>query len=113
METLLSSGLLWWITVIDVPALSGLFFLIMRTRKENDLAVRHLQERLEVRSSQLREALSSFKLEVAKHYASASEMRDLEGRIVSHLLRIESKLDKTALKTEALQAKNFKPDGDL
>jgi hypothetical protein len=31
-------------------------------------------------------------------------MKDLETRIVSHLLRIESKLDRTALKTEALKA---------
>ena len=76
----------------------------MRGRKESEQAVRHLRELLEVRSSQLREALSSFKLEVAKHYAPASEMRELEDRIVAHLLRIEAKLDKTALKTEALQA---------
>lgn len=104
METILDSGLLWWITVIDIPALSGLFWLITRTRKENESATRHLHELLEVRSSQLRETLSAFKLEVVKNYASISEMKDLETRIVSHLLRIESKLDKTALKTEALQA---------
>jgi len=46
-----------------------------------------------------------FKLEVAKTYASIMEMKDVEGRIVTHLLRIESKLDKTALKTEALSAR--------
>ncbi|MCM2344882.1 MAG: hypothetical protein NDJ24_10020, partial [Alphaproteobacteria bacterium] len=57
---------------------------------------------MESRHAQLREALSAFKLEVAKSYASVSDMRDLEGRLVSHLLRIEAKLDTTALKTEAL-----------
>ena len=104
METLIDSGLLWWITIIDIPALSGLFLMIMRTRKEHYSAIQHLQELLEVRCHQLRETLGAFKLEVAKNYASIGEMKDLEARIVSHLLRIEAKLDKTALKTEALKA---------
>ncbi len=107
METLLSSGLLWWITVVDIPVLSSMFWLIMRIRKEGDSALRHVQELLEVRSNQLRETLGAFKLEVAKNYASSGEMKDLEDRIVAHLLRIEFKLDKTALKTEALKAKTF------
>ncbi len=105
MKTILDSGLLWWITVIDIPALSALFWMIIRTRKENEISRQHIQELLEVRCHQLREALGAFKLEVAKSYASIGEMKDLEGRIVSHLLRIESKLDRTALKTEALKAK--------
>lgn len=57
---------------------------------------------VESRNAQLREALSAFKLEVAKSYASVSDLRDLETRLVSHLLRIEAKLDTTALKTEGL-----------
>ena len=32
-------------------------------------------------------------------------MKELETRLVEHLLRIEAKLDKTALKAEALGAK--------
>ena len=104
MKDLIASGLVWWITVIDIPALAGLFWMIWRTRKESEHAVERLQESLDVRSTQLREALSAFKLEVAKNYASVTDMKDLEGRIVSHLLRIESKLDRTALKTEALKA---------
>lgn len=105
METILDSGLLWWITVIDIPAMSALFWLVMRHKREGDAALKHSQEILEVRCNQLREGLSCFKLEAAKTYASIMEMKDVEGRIVTHLLRIESKLDKTALKTEALSAK--------
>ena len=41
-------------------ALSGLFALIWRTRKESEQAVRHLREVVDTRSSQLREALSAF-----------------------------------------------------
>lgn len=105
METILDSGLLWWITVIDIPAMSALFWILMRHKRESDAALRQTQEILELRCHQLREGLAGFKLEVAKNYAAITEMKDLELRIVSHLLRIESKLDKTALKTEALAAK--------
>ncbi|MEM9470071.1 MAG: hypothetical protein AAF988_07890 [Pseudomonadota bacterium] len=105
MQTILNSGLIWWITVVDIPALSGLFWLIMRHRREQESALRHNQDMLELRCNQLREALSGFKLEVARNYASLVELKDLETRLVHHLLRIEQKLDKTALKAEALSAK--------
>ena len=103
---LLSQDLIWWITAIDLPAMAGLFWLIWRTRQETKVTTDHLHELLDHRSDQLRDALHAFKLEVAKTYASQSDMRDLEKRLVSHLLRIESKLDVTALKAEALNAKN-------
>lgn len=103
--TLLSQDLVWWITVIDLPAMAGLFALIWRTRQDSLAARAHLQSLLEKRSNQLRDALNAFKLEVAKTYASQNDMRELETRLVNHLLRIESKLDTTALKAEALHAK--------
>jgi len=108
MNTLFDNDLIWWITAIELPALSGMFWLIFQTRKEAEEAIDRLHETLDVRSTQLREALSCFKLEVAKSYASVTDMKDLETRIVSHLLRIESKLDQTALKTESLKA--FRPE---
>lgn len=98
---------LWWITVFDLPAMAGLFWLIWRTRQDNGVAVDHLHALLTRRSDQLREALNAFKLEVAKTYASQTDLRDLEGRLTGHLLRIESKLDATALKAEALKAQNL------
>ena len=104
--TLFSQDLVWWISVVDLPAMAGLFALIWRTRHDNQKAVSHVQSLLDVRSDQLREALFSFKLEVAKTYASQRDLRELECRIVEHLLRIESKLDVTALKAEALTARS-------
>lgn len=92
MQTVLDSGLLWWISVIDIPVMSGLFWFILRTRREADIAMREIND-----------SMATFKIEVARHYAPTAEMKDLEHRIVSHLLRIEKKLDTTALKTEALQ----------
>ncbi len=97
-----SNPVVWWITAIELPALAGLFWLIWRTRHENAGEIDHLREVVESRNAQLREALSAFKLEVAKSYASVGDMRELEARLVSHLLRIEAKLDTTALKTEGL-----------
>lgn len=99
----ISPQLTWWITMIDLPALGGLFWLIWRTRHENAAEIDHLRDVVESRNAQMREALSAFKLEVAKSYASVSDLRDLETRLVAHLLRIEAKLDSTALKTEALK----------
>lgn len=100
----LSHNLLWWISAIELPALSGLFWMIWRTRKDSESAAHHVHDTLDIRTSQLRESLAAFKLEVAKNYAPVPDVRALESRIVAHLLRIESKLDQTALKTEALRA---------
>ena len=102
---ILFPDLVWWITAFELPVMAGLFWLIWRTRLENTRAVDHVQDMLEHRSDQLRDALHAFKLEVAKTYASHNDLRDLEARLTSHLLRIEAKLDTTALKTEAVSAK--------
>ncbi len=100
-----SQELVWWITAVELPALSGLFWLIWRTKRESERALSRLRESLDVRNAQMREALAAFKLEVAKSYAAIADMRELESRLVGHLLRIEAKLDTTALKTEALRAR--------
>ena len=101
---MLSNDLEWWITAIELPVLSTLFWMVWRAKKESDTALQHLREMVEARNAQMREALSSFKLEVAKSYASITDLKELEVRLVSHLLRIEAKLDTTAMKTEALRA---------
>ncbi|MFA7277280.1 MAG: hypothetical protein WC043_10825 [Pseudobdellovibrionaceae bacterium] len=70
----------WWIAVIEIPVISALFWMLTRLRDE----------------------LATHRIEVAKNYAQISEMRILENRLTSHLLRIEAKLDVTALKTERI-----------
>ena len=102
--TEISQDLLWWVTVVDLPALSGLLWLIWRTRTEMEDEVETMGHTLDLRCDQLREALHGFKLEVAKTYASQQDLRTIEGRLVEHLLRIEAKLDATALKVERLNA---------
>lgn len=105
----MTDGLIWWITMFDLPALGGLLGLVIKTRHDQDKTIKHLKDVVEARHSQMREALAAFKLEAAKNYASITDMRELEGRLVSHLLRIEEKLDRTTLKTEALSgARRYK-----
>ncbi len=99
----ISEDLIWWITVVDLPALSGLFLMIWRIRQDTNKTINGLNMTLDRRCEQLRDALSAFKLEVAKTYASQKDVRNLEERLVEHLLRIESKLDKTVIKTAQLQ----------
>lgn len=98
----LSEDLIWWITIVDLPALAGLLAMIWRVRGETEQVTDELRHTLDVRCDQLREALHAFKLEVAKTYASQKDVRAVESRIVDHLLRIEAKLDATALKAAEL-----------
>lgn len=90
---MLSPDLAWWITAFDLPCLGSLFLLIRRAQREQAEAAARLKDLTDARNAQLREALAAFKLEVAKSYASITD------------LRIEAKLDTTALKTESLRAK--------
>lgn len=95
----------WWITAVELPVLSGLFWLIWRAWREGEQAIRTLRDIVDTRNAQMPEALAAFKLEVAKSYASITDMKELEVRLVTHLLRIEAKLDTTAIKTEVLHAR--------
>lgn len=92
MTDLFDSALIWWITAVELPVFGGLFWLIHKNKKETD---RELLAQ--------RDALMNFKLDVAKSYASITDVKDLEVRLVAHLLRIEAKLDRTALKAESLR----------
>jgi hypothetical protein len=88
-----SIDVIWWITVVEIPALTGLWWLMWRTRRDQDIALERHRQRLDTAVTQLRETLSAYKLEGAKSYASTSQLKDLERRLTDHLLRIEAKLD--------------------
>ncbi len=79
----MNENLFWWLSAIEIPVLSGLFWMIWKVKSE----------------------LSDYKIEVANNYARSSDVMQVETRLTSHLLRIEAKLDVTALKTESLKAK--------
>jgi hypothetical protein len=94
MDITFPSYMVWWVTVIDIPVVASLFLMIWRSRKEFESKIELLHRLLETRHAQMRDSLSAYKLEVAKTYSTQAELRMLEGRLVDHLLRIESKLDK-------------------
>ena len=94
MDITFPSHMIFWITVVYIPMITAIFWLILRSRKEIEIELEKLQHLLETRHSQLRDSLSAYKLEVAKTYSTQTDFRNLEGRLVAHLLRIESKLDK-------------------
>ena len=81
----------WWIAVVEIPVISALFWMIWNGRRDYDRSLRDIYD-----------DLSDHKLDVARNYARTGDLRELEVRITSHLLRIEAKLDVTALKAEAL-----------
>ena len=94
MDLLFPSHMIWWVTVVDIPIMTILFTVIWRNKRESDQALDQMHRLLETRHSQLRDSLAAYKLEVAKSYSTQSELRNLEGRLIGHLLRIEAKLDK-------------------
>lgn len=64
-------ALLPWLSLVILPAIGGLFWLIISTRKE----------------------LTDYKLDVAKQYATINYLKDVEVRMTRVLERIERKLD--------------------
>lgn len=79
---------LWaWIVAVDIPLVTAFFIVLSRFKRDMELLVDTLRERL-----------NAYKLEVAQSYASVNNVKDLESRLIAHLLRIETKLDNTTFK---------------
>lgn len=87
--------LIWWITVVELPALGGLFWLTWRNRRDADGAIEVLRRRTDSSLTALREGLAAYKLEVATTYVSIPYLREVEARLTDHLVRIEAKLDRS------------------
>lgn len=86
-------NVVWWITVVELPALSGLLLLIVRIKRELHQTLEDGRARLDGDLDALRAQLADHKVSVAESYASVPALRDAEGRLTDHLVRIEKKLD--------------------
>ena len=93
---------IWWITAVELPALAGLFLMIWRTRRDAQHDLEQVTHRLDAVDVGTREQLSAFKVEVATTYASIPALRESEGRLTAHLVRIEKKLDGLGFGRQAL-----------
>lgn len=89
----MSMDFIWWVGAVELPVLAGLFWLIWKTRRDLEEAMDDEREQAHEQAANLREALSAYKLEVAKSYASIGYIKDIERRLTEHLVRIEAKLD--------------------
>lgn len=99
----LPADLVWWITLVEIPALAGLLGLLLKSRRDADMAVKELADRLQIAAAQLRQGLDAFKLEVARTYASTAALKETETRLTERLMRIETKLDRVAETKETSQ----------
>ncbi|MDA8031360.1 MAG: hypothetical protein MPK62_09605 [Alphaproteobacteria bacterium] len=93
MDLTFDSGLVWWITAVELPLLGGLLAWLMR--RDAGLA-RRCESRYEELSESMSEQgsrLAHFRLEVASGYATQVSLRESESRLSRHLFRIEGKLD--------------------
>lgn len=84
---------LWWITAVEIPAFAGLIWMLWRDKRDSDRNCSCTKTHFEKSLNDVRENISSYKLDVAKNYASIPYIRDIENRLTNHLLRIEKKLD--------------------
>lgn len=101
-----SHDLSWWISVIEIPLFSGLFWLFWKDRQDNEATLWSLQKSFNFRANTLLQSFNDFRLEVTRDYAQSNDLKELEARLTAHLLRIQAKLETTALKTEVLDARN-------
>jgi hypothetical protein len=84
MSDIIPATIIWWIVAVDLPLLTTFVVVTARFRRDMDQTI-----------VALRDALNYYKLEVAQSYASIGQLKDLESRLVAHLLRIETKLENT------------------
>ncbi|MEO0391681.1 MAG: hypothetical protein AAF213_00385 [Pseudomonadota bacterium] len=107
-----SSDLIWWITIVEIPALTALALIIWRTRVDGQRANTDSTRRASEMLDDIRTELAAFKLDVARSYASVALLKDTEKRLTHHLLRIEAKLDSRVFKRaeDSLKRDSLKQD---
>ena len=82
----------WWITVVEIPVLGALFWLIHHGRREADRAVMRMYGQVQNNVSTVLQTLAQSRLEVARHYATVTDLKDVEKRLTDHLLRLENRI---------------------
>jgi transposase len=84
---------IWWITAVELPVISGLFWMITRHRHDAEQALEAVRQRAETAQAQVRDALANYKVEVARSYVATDTLKTVEQRLTDHLLRIETKVE--------------------
>ena len=61
----MNDAVMWWIQFVDIPALAGIIWWMLRTQASNVIA-----------NTKIREDLTALRLKVAEEYVSASQLKD-------------------------------------
>lgn len=99
------SDVLWLLAGVDIPVILSLLVAIIRHYKETEKRFNDHEKMCDLLRLELENKLIDQTVKMSNEYARISVVREVERRVVSHLLRIESKLDVTALKAEAVHFK--------
>jgi hypothetical protein len=90
----------WIAAAVETPFMAVLAWMLHSLRRsiaQNETpppereAADHAQQQAALERT--RDDLAAFKLEVARTYVPLSLIRDVDGRLTAHLIRIEQKLD--------------------
>ncbi|WP_347543897.1 hypothetical protein [Roseomonas sp. CAU 1739] len=87
---------LWWITAVEAPVVTALFWMIHGLRRDMQERIERGDQRDSDALTRTRDELAQFKIEVARTYVPLSLIRDLDRRINDHLIRIEEKLEEVS-----------------
>jgi hypothetical protein len=82
----------WWTTAVEVPVLGCLFWLIHHGRRESERALLRIYREIQGNLNMVLDNLAQSKLEIARFYATVTDLKDVEQRLTDHLLRLETRL---------------------
>jgi hypothetical protein len=83
---------MWWTTAIEIPVLGCMFWLIHHGRREAERALLRIYREIQGNLNMVLDNLAQSKLEIARFYATVTDLKDVEQRLTDHLLRLETRL---------------------
>ena len=89
--------LIWWITAVELPVLAGLALWVWRRQHHQDAVLVRQNREFHAMHTRMQVDLAAYKQAVQRTYAAQASVRDVERRLTGHLLRIEEKLNTTAV----------------
>ncbi len=106
-DVVLTSGMVWWITIIEIPIVIGLIWYMIRQRtilvaeiekltgKIDSLEAAFSESRKDMyqRVDRNHEDFMGFRVEAEQRFASLDDMKQVETRMTNHMTRIENKVD--------------------
>lgn len=86
-------NLIFWITVLELSALAGIFFLVWRNHRTAEESLLDAQHEFDAGFAYLRKKVTAAHMDVAKTDASLPYLQEMEQRLAGHLICIEGKID--------------------